>query len=115
MLYAFVDSQDQGDSDGTEGPSLKRPKQDVYTKTITQVETIMAKLKVKHGSQYDSERYAFFAHTIQSGKHSSYEDPQISPILDARNPALNCIVKMVLVPHHDLNLLPSASVFLVHA
>lgn len=79
MLYAFVDSPDQGDSDGTEGPSQKRPKQsevattsrkDVYTKTITQVETIMAKLKEKHGSQYDAERYACWAHTIQSGKHA---------------------------------------------
>ena len=86
MLYAFVDSQVQDDSDGT--VQSQRPKQseaasttrkDVYTKTITQVETIMSKLKEKHGSQYDAERYACWAHTIHSGKHSSYEEPPDFP------------------------------------
>ena len=51
------------------------PKRDAYTKTIIQVEAIMADLKAKHGSKYDAAKYACWAHSINSGKHSSTDEP----------------------------------------
>ena len=72
MLYAFIDCRVTDDENGDvniQSQSRKRPKmsdeapskqRDGYTKTITQVETIMSKLKEKHDSQYDTERQAYF-------------------------------------------------------
>lgn len=90
-LYALVDCPVRGDASGDvniQSQSQKYPKlsdevpskQRVgYTNTITQLEASISILKEKHRSQYDAERYACWAHTIQSGKHTSYDDPPDLP------------------------------------
>lgn len=97
MLYAYVDLQGEGsESSGTvHSQSRKRPKQmssretpspkrDAYVKTITQVEAIMADLKAKHGSKYDAAKYASWALSINSGKHSSTDEPPDFPFFTGR-------------------------------
>lgn len=96
MLYAFTDRQVEGGSGRvapTQSHSRKHTEQstdaqttkkDGYAKTITEVETVMSKLKEKHGARYDAERYACWAHTIHSGKHSSYEQPPDLPYFTRR-------------------------------
>ena len=79
MLYAFVDFQVQGGNTSAPNEQPKALPTTKYAKTITEVETIMSKLKEKHGQQYDTERYACWAHTIHSGKHSSYDKPPDLP------------------------------------
>ena len=83
MLYVFVDRQVKGGNPSApthlqneEPKALPTTK---YAKTITEVETIMSELKQKHGQQYDTGRYACWAHTIHSGKHSSYDEPPDLP------------------------------------
>ena len=83
MKYAFIDCQvEGGNSSAPSHLQNEEPKAlptTKYAKTITEVETIMSKLKKKHGQQYDIERYACWAHTIHSGKHSSYDQPPDLP------------------------------------
>ena len=58
----------------------------------------MSKLKEKHGQQYDTEGYACWAHTIQSGKHSSYDEPPDLPYFTrCKRKATVNHVRMVLV------------------
>ena len=78
MLYAFVDRQVEGGNTSALNEQPKALPTTKYAKTITEVETIISKQE-KRSQQYDSERYACWAHTIHSGKHSSYDKPPDLP------------------------------------
>ena len=91
MLYAYVNVPGGGgeSSSVTRGkrPKEKPPKEAPPPKkgsTITQVETIMADLKEKHGSKFDAAKYACWAHCIHNGKHSSMDEPPDLPFFTGR-------------------------------
>lgn len=42
-------------------------------KLMMEVQEIMEKLRQKHGSKYETEKFSAWAHMIQMGKHESYE------------------------------------------
>ena len=80
---------DVGEGSSASSESRKRPptdtptpasKQECIAKTISNVETIIEKLKEKHGENgYPVEQFNCWAHMINSGKWSSYDAPPDLP------------------------------------
>ena len=57
-------------------PSAKRQ---AIAKSISQVEDIIKKLKEKHGDGFSVEKLNCWAHMLNVGKHSSYDEPPDFP------------------------------------
>ena len=77
--YGDVDEAGPGSSASTESrkrsiePPTPTSKRECIAKTISNVETIIEKLKEKHGeNSYPVEQFNCWAHMINSGKWSSY-------------------------------------------
>ena len=84
--YGDVDEAGPGSSASTESRkrSIDSPtptsKRECIAKTISNVETIIEKLKEKHGeNSYPVEQFNCWAHMINSGKWSSYDAPPELP------------------------------------
>lgn len=54
-------------------------KRQAIAKSINEVEDIIKKLKEKHGDAYSVEKLNCWAHMLNVGKHSSYEEPPDFP------------------------------------
>ena len=88
-VYGDVDEQPAQDQDvmtiprkrqRTDITSTKRESKNTNTKTLSTVEDIVQKLKDRHGANTHSvEQFNCWAHTINSGKWSSYEEPPDFP------------------------------------
>ena len=63
-------------TDGSAPPSAKRH---AIEKNITEIETIIKRLKEKHGDSYSVEKLNCWAHMLNMGKHSSYDEPPDFP------------------------------------
>ena len=88
-LYGSVDIEESSDRDDTtlprkcprtDTPLPTSTKRDSIAKTLSTVEDIVVKLKERHGeSGLSVEQFNCWAHMINSGKCSSYEEPPDFP------------------------------------
>ena len=62
-------------------PSSKRQ---AIAKSISEVEDIIKKLKEKHGDDFSVEKLNCWAHMLNVGKHSSYDEPPDLPFFRGR-------------------------------
>ena len=71
--------EDEGDSASQSKQTASQSKQTVAQKKLQEIEEIIAKLKEKHGNGFKVEHLNAWAHLIQVGKHSSYDNPPNYP------------------------------------
>ena len=68
------------------GEPATKSKRDINQHKLKEIEDIIAKLKENHGSAYKVGVLNAWAHMIQMGKHSSYEDPPNYPYFGRKHP-----------------------------
>ena len=68
----------------TTSDSAPSSKRQAIAKSISEVEDIIKKLKAKHGDDFSVEKLNCWAHMLNVGKHSSYDEPPDLPFFRGR-------------------------------
>ena len=79
--YGDVDEQSTASRKRTQaaGDSASSSKRQAIAKSISEVEEIIKKLKEKHGDAFSVEKLNCWAHMLNVGRHSSYDEPPDFP------------------------------------
>ena len=82
LLWCYGDVGEQSTrkrSSQTIDDSAPSSKRQAIAKSISEVEEIIKKLKEKHGDTFSVEKLNCWAHMLNVGKHSSYDEPPDFP------------------------------------
>ena len=99
LLWCYRAVDDSSDTQESQSISAPRKRSSSNTKEenppskcakkMQQIEEIVDKLKEKHLSRYSLEQYNCWTHTIDMGKHDSYDNPPDLPFFVGRKSARN--------------------------
>ena len=71
----FIFSDSDGENDARLPKSKSKKKRTRYEEKAERIEDVVDQLKEKHGNQYTLVQYRIWAETMESGQHSSVENP----------------------------------------